>query len=283
MKATFLTLCLLAYLAGAAAAQQKPVTVREGDIMRGPVRSVRVEHAQYVRVGGELSEGPRRHVATSTYTPDGKRQEQERYAPDGAVSGRRVFVYDDAGNEIEHSLYDGKGKLQMKFVRRPAEGERLVYKGDGSLRERRVVSRSPDGTVVEQKVYDGEGALVERSESKMEGVVGIVKVYGPDGVLKRSGEHGPGAAGGHQTVEQSYNPDGTVFGRRVSAVTHAGSAALERVTDNDGHNPGPRRTRETRELDSRKNLSKVVKSVWNEQTGEFEPKVVTYYAVSYYD
>lgn len=273
---------LLAALALAASAQTKPVTVREGDAMRGHVKSVRVERVLYVRLGGKLSEGPRRHVATSTYTPDGKRQEQESYAPDGAVLSRRVFVYDDAGNEIEHSLFDGKGDLQMRFVRRPAEGERLVYNGDGSLRERRVVNKSPDGMVIELKVYDGEGALTERSETKKEGGLAVVRVYGPDGVLKRSGERGPGAAGGHQTVEQSYNPDGTVFGRKVWAVTHASSAMVERTSVNEGHNPGPRKTRETREYDSRKNLSKIVNHVWNEATNEYEPVAVTYYIVTYY-
>jgi len=283
MRTTFLTLCLLACLAGAAAAQGKAVEIREGDAMRGPVKSVRVERAHYDRVGGQLVEGARRLVATSTYTPDGKRQEQENYAPSGVVSGRRVFVYDDAGNEIEHSLFDGKGDLQMRFVRRPAEGERLVYNGDGSLRERRVVTKSPDGMVIELRVYDGGGALSERSETRMEGGVAVVKVYGPDGVLKRSGERGPGPAGGRQMVEQSYNPDGTVFGRRVSAVTHASSEMVERVSVNDGHNPGPRKTRETREYDSRKNLSKMVNSIWNEATNEFEPKVVTYYTVTYYN
>ncbi|MFN2416231.1 MAG: hypothetical protein ABR603_13900 [Pyrinomonadaceae bacterium] len=273
---------LLASLALTAAAQTKPVTLREGDIMRGPVKGVRVERVKYDRVGGEPVEGPRLLVATSAYTPDGKRQEQESYAPDGAVTFKRVFVYDDAGKEIEHSLYDARGELQMRLVRRPAEGEVLTYNGDGTLRERRVARRSPDGTVVELRIYDGGGALRERSETKKEGGVSVTRTYAPDGTLKKSAERGPGA-GPRQSrlVNQTYDADGTVYGRRVTEFA-SGNGALHISADNDGYNPGPKKTRETREFDSRKNLSKVTSYVWNEAAGAFEPEYVTYYTLTYY-
>ncbi len=272
---------LLACFAAAGQAQERSVLRREGDAFRGPVRSVRVERVQYGRVGGEPAEGARRLVAVSTYAPDGRRREQESYAPGGAVMSRRVFVYDDAGNEIEHTLSDGRGEVQTRYVRRPAEGERLVYNGDGSLRERRVVTRSPGGGV-EQRVYDGEGALRERAETKTAGGVAVVKVYGPDGVLKRSIENGPGAGPGlRHSVQQSYNPDGTVYGRRVSDFA-ADASGMEMRADNDGYNPGPKRTRETREFDSRKNLSRITRHVWNEATNDYELSEVTYYTVTYY-
>lgn len=272
---------LLASLAVAGRAQLGSVERREGDIFRGPVRSVRIEFARYERVGGESVEGARRLVHADTYAPDGKRKEQESYAPDGAVRSRRVFVYDDAGNEIEHSLFDGGGKLQARFVRRTAEGDSLIYNGDGSLRERRVVEKRPDGGV-ELRIYDGVGALRERTETKVEGGVSVSRTYKPDGVLKQTIERGPGGEPGQRrSVEQTYNPDGTVLGRRVSEFT-SDASAWEIRADQDGHDPAPKRTRETREFDSRKNLSRITKYVWNDAAGGYEPSEVVHYTVTYY-
>lgn len=273
---------LLACLAVTSAAQGGVVESREGDIFRGPVKSVRIEHVRYERIDGQLVEGARRLVHADTYAPDGKRKEQESYAPDGAVRSRRVFVYDDAGNEIEHSLFDGGGQLRARFVRRTAEGDMRVYNGDGSLRERRVVEKRPDG-VVELRIYDGVGALRERTETKVEGGGhSVSRTYKPDGVLKQSVERGPGVEyGQRRSVEQTYNPDGTVYGRRVSEFT-SDASSWEIRADNDSHNPGPKKTREAREFDSRKNLSRITKYVWNEAMNDYEPSEVMHYTVTYY-
>lgn len=268
---------LLACLTAAGQAQQRPVHFRQGDAFRGPVKSARIEHASYSSVDGVLVEGPRRLSVVSNYTPDGRRKEYEGYAPDGALSVRRVYVYDDAGNETEQSVFDGKGNLQTKVVRHPAAGEKLTYNGDGSLRERRVEVKTSDG--IEERVYDGDGALKERSALVREGGVSVMKTYKPDGTLKRSVEHGAGGA--RRTVYQTYNPDGTVYGRRVTDFA-SDASALDIRADNDGYSPGPRKTRETREFDSRRNLSRITSYVWNEAAGEYEPSVVTYYTLTYY-
>ncbi|HEX8281878.1 MAG TPA: hypothetical protein VF588_00755 [Pyrinomonadaceae bacterium] len=268
---------LLAGLAATAAARQKPVESRQGDAFRGPVKSARIEHATYSRVDGVLVEGPRRLSVAVSYTPDGKRSESEGYAPDGTPRGKYVRVYDNAGSEIEVSVLDGGGNLKMKVVRHPAAGEKLTYNGDGSLRERRVEVRTSDGT--EEMVYDGGGALKERSVLMREGGVSVMKTYKPDGTLKRSVENGVGGA--RRTVYQTYNPDGTVFGRRVSE-TAASNAGMDIVADNDRFNPGPRKTRETREFDARRNLSKITNYVWNEETNGYEPSSVSYYTITYY-
>ena len=270
---------LLAALAASAAAQGKAVEFRTGDAFHGPVKSARIEHATFTRVDGVLVEGPRRLSVVSTYTPDGKRKEYEGYAPDGAVSVRRVFVYDDSGNEVEQSVFDGKGQLQTRVVRRPAEGETLTYNGDGSLRERRVTARTPEG--VEGMVYDGDGALKERSVVVREGGSSVLRTYRPDGTLKKSTEASRGGGGLHRSVDQTYKPDGTVYGRRLAEVSDGGGMMDMRVV-NEGYNPGARKTRETREYDSRRNLSKLVRYVWNEAAGDYEPSSVTYYTITYY-
>jgi hypothetical protein len=44
----------------------------------------------------------------------------------------------------------------------------------------------------------------------------------------------------------------------------------------------PRATRETREYDARKNLSKLATYKWNAETGNYEPFGVSYYTIEYY-
>lgn len=277
LKSLLAASLLLAGLAATATARQKAVESRQGDAFRGPVKSARIEHATYSSVGGVPVEGPRRLSVAVSYTPDGKRSESEGYAPDGTPRSKYVRVYDDAGSETEVSVFDGGGNLQVRVVRHPAAGEKLTYSGDGSLRERRVEVKTSDG--IEERVYDADGALTERSVLAREGGVSVMKTYKPDGTLKRSVEHGAGGA--RRAVYQTYNPDGTVSGRRVSDFA-TDASATEIRSDNDGYNPGPRKTRETREYDSRKNLSKLTKYVWNEGEGAYEPSSVTYYTVTYY-
>ena len=57
---------------------------------------------------------------------------------------------------------------------------------------------------------------------------------------------------------------------------------MEMRTDNDGYSHEPKKTRETREFDSRKNLSRITRYVWNEATNDYELSEVTHYAITYY-
>lgn len=271
---------LLAALAASVSAQQKTVEFRTGDALSGPVQSARMEQARYGRVNGALVEGPRRLISVSTYTPDGKRKEQASYAPDGRLVGRNVHVYDDAGHEIEASIFDGHGGLRTKRVYRPATGETLTYNGDGSLRERRVVVLRPNGNLAETRTYGGDGALKERSVNERDDKTSVWSTYGPDGKLTKRATYSLNYGGPHHSVEETYAPDGTVVGRRV-ADSDAASTDLRAVKEGQG--PGPQgKTRHTREYDSRRNLSKLVRYVWNESAGDYEPASVTYYVITYY-
>ena len=263
-----------------ASARQKAVEFRQGDAFRGPVRSARIEHATFSRVDGRLVEGPRRVTVVSTYAPDGKRREDEGYAPDGTLRDRYVHVYDDAGNEVEMSKFDGRGDLQMKRVYLPATGETLTYNGDGSLRERRVVIKRPDGTQAETHVYDGSGALLERSVNERDAKASVWSTYRADGSLKKQDVHSLNYGGPHRTETKTYAADGSVAGRRVSDVD-AGVSDL-RATDERSDGGPPRKTRETREYDSRRNLSKLTNFRWNAEAGEYEPTSVSYITITYY-
>ena len=271
---------LLAALAAAASAQQKPLMFRQGDAFRGPVKSARIEHATFKRVDGVLVEGPRRLSVVSTYSPDGRRKEYEGYGPDGSVRTRYVHVYDDAGNEVELSMFDGKGDLQMRRVYHPAAGETLTYNGDGSLRERRVVTLRPDGKLAEVRLYNGDGALKSRDVNTKEGGVSVWSTYGPDGVLKREARHSLNYGGPHHTELKTFAPDGSPVWRRVSDVDAKVSDL--RVTEDKGDGGPTRQTRETREYDSHRNLHKQTSFKWNAETGEYEPTSVSYYTLTYY-
>jgi hypothetical protein len=280
MKRVLFALLLLPALSLSASGRQKAVEYRQGDAFRGPVRSARIERATYSRVDGRLVEGPRRLVSVSTYTPDGKRGEQEAYAPDGTLRKRYVHVYDDAGNGVEMSVFDGAGNLEMKRVSRPATGETLTYNGDGSLRERRVVLNRPDGTQAETHLYDGSGALLERSVNERDAKTSVWSTYRADGSLKRRDVHTLNYGGPHHTESKTYAPDGSVTGRRVSDAD-AGVRDL-RAAEERSDGAAPRKTRETREYDSHKNLSKLTNFRWNAETGEYEPFAVSYYTIEYY-
>lgn len=263
-----------------ASAQERPVEFRQGDSFRGPVKSARIESAAFVRQDGRLVEGPRRLVSVISYAPDGRRREQESYAPDGKTANKSVSLYDDAGNEVEMSLFDGRGELRMKKVYRPAAGETLTYNGDESLRERRVVINGPDGTQAETQTYDGSGALLERSVNERDGKTSVWRTYRADGTLKEQSQYSLNYGGPHHIETQSYTPDGAVAGSRVSN-SDAAVTDLRATVEKAGGGP-PRRTRETREYDSRKNLSKLTTFKWNAETGDYEPANVSYYTVEYY-
>lgn len=271
---------LLAALASAASAQQRPPMFRQGDVFRGRVKSARIEHAAFKRVGGVLVEGSRRLSTVSTYSPDGRRKQDEGYGPDGSVLTRYVHVYDDAGNEIEMSMFDGKGGLNMRRVNHPAAGETMTYNGDGSLRERRVVTLRPDGKLAEVRLYDGDGALKSRNVNTKENGVSVWSNYGPDGVLRREIRHSLNFGGPHHTELQTFAPDGSPVWRRVSDVD--ANVYDLRATEEGSDGGPPRKTRETREYDSHKNLLKLTSFKWNAETGEYEPTAVSYYTLTYY-
>ncbi|HEX8720476.1 MAG TPA: hypothetical protein VF736_07600 [Pyrinomonadaceae bacterium] len=279
MRSLLLALLLPAALAAHAHAQQRTLEGRAGDSFVGPVREARMERALFVRQDGALVEGPRRLAAVCTYTPDGRRMEYKGYAPDGSLQQRFVHVYDDAGNEVEKFWYEADGTLKSRAVYNPAAGERLTFNGDGSLRERSVAVRGPDGRLLEARAYGGDGALKERSVNTSEGKVSTWSTYGPGGVLKKRATHSLDYGGPHRTVEEYFAPDGSVARRRV-VDSDAASSNIRAVEEG----PGARRpkTRETREYDSRRNLSKVTDYILNDETGEYEPVAVSYSVVTYY-
>src|SRR5687768_15263379 len=148
-------------LAASAGARQKPLESRKGDSLRGPVESVRTEVADITPKDGRPSEGERRLSQLKKYSPDGKRSETTFYDRDGSVRGRSVLVYDDGGDLIEVSNFDGKGSPLAKRVYVRSGDETAIYDGAGRLQQLIVsVWSEKRDRLVEVRKYDGNGALL---------------------------------------------------------------------------------------------------------------------------
>lgn len=244
-----LTLALAASVP-AFAQQAGRVEVRDGDDFVGPVHTVRVETATYVKRDGVLVEGPRKLSYTLSYSDDGKRREEETCAVEGRPRGRSVIIYDDAGRMVEWDVYSESGQLIAKHIRKPDEGEELFYNGDGSLRQRSISVPRGDGTT-EVKVYNAYGAL-ERAwvaqTGRRDGTLHRPSVVKRDGMTVSN--DGPGVKEFESVV---VKPDGTRL-----------------------------RTRERRERDEHGNGVKLVRYVWDDAAGDFVPAEVFYFTVIYY-
>jgi hypothetical protein len=278
-KRTLLTLTLVLAATASAFAQQKEGPKRRyDDSFVGPVRTVRVEVASYVKRGGKLVEGPRRLSFTNSYSEDGKRREWEYYEADGTLRERSVTVYDDAGRVVEQYYYKGRDHLNGKLVSRPDEGETILYNSDGSLRQRRVIVIREDGSR-EVKVYNADGTLFRTSVVKT-GEWGMTsKHYNADGGLLSEMDDRYGAGGSHVIKEQSYDANGAPVGLEVTNARYGLDGFESDAVNSDGTRS---KTRGTDERDAHGNLAKSIRYVWDEAAGDYVPTTVTYYTVTYY-
>ncbi|MBC7930297.1 MAG: hypothetical protein H7Z38_06970 [Rubrivivax sp.] len=280
MRQLLFVLTLTLAAATFAAAQQRNVEFRNGDALRGPVQSVRLERAYFFKLDGTTYEGPRRLVAAASYSPDGKRSEQVAYGKDGAQRNRYVHLYDDSGNQLEQSNYDGQNNLLSRFVYRPDAGENLTYNGDGTLRQRVRSVWNEKRELIEVRTYDGNGGLLNKKVNTRDADKSVWKTYRADGSLEREIAHSLNYGGPHHSEERTYNPDGSLAARRVSDVD-AQVKNLEAVVENKDGRP-LKKTRATREYDSRRNLIKHTLYRWDDKTAEFEPFAVDYSIITYY-
>lgn len=270
-------------LASSIHARQKPLEVRVGDATTGPVESVRTEVADItVAADGRQSEGPRRLSQTKTYSPDGKRSETSFYGPDGSVRGRAVQVFDDRGNLVESSNFDGKDRLFMKrvYVRRGDETE--TYDGEGRLLEVVVLTwNERRDRILEVKRYDGNGALTRRQVNTRddENKKSTWDSYGPAGDLVSKTVHDLNYRGPKRHEQTNYHADGTVAGGTLSTSDTAMSESRHVTIDPNGE--PLRRERVTSERDSRRNLVKFVNYRWNHERGDYEPYRVAYHVIKY--
>lgn len=251
---------------------------RYDDLFVGPVRTVRVEVASYVKRDGKLVEGPRKLSFTNSYSEDGKRREWEYYAADGTLSYRSVVVYDDGGRVVEQYNYRGRDQLNTKVISKPDEGETLYYNADGSLRNRKVIVVREDGSR-EVKFYNADGTIRRTSVVKSGDWGMTAKIYDANGRLLLDNDARYGEGGKQEIEEQSYDANGERAGRVHVNARYSLDGFESDVLNPDGTHV---RTRGTYERDAYGNPVKLVSYVWDASAGGYVPSQVTYYTVTYY-
>lgn len=122
-------------------------TEREKRNLRGPVRSVRNETAEFTREGVNLVEKPWL-VETETFNEQGLLLETVVHNIEHPeYSSKQVFSYDTTGKLIEESFYHPNGESGGKSVCvYDSEGNLLgvtSYSAEGQQRGRRVLTYHP--------------------------------------------------------------------------------------------------------------------------------------------
>lgn len=145
--------------------------------LRGPVRTLRKEHAEWDSSRGAW-QAPR-GVSTITFRRDGQLSESEFHNPDGSVA-RSARSYDDHGRLVEE-----------QFWRDVESQRRVVYSYDDLGRLTRAENVAPDGTrrEAERCRYDNSGHKT-RVTFLPHGHTDISMSYGVEGT-----DHAYGAPG----------------------------------------------------------------------------------------
>ena len=277
----FLTLCCQF-----AVAQQASIVNRQGDVFRGPVKMVRSERAALLSEGSQLIEGPLTLIQTISYSSDGLSRETNSYHSNGALRAKTVETYHPNGNRATLTSYDRDGKITARtsyeYDNSGGLESETRYNPDGSILERRIIQAtdSPRKIVGETKI-SGAGTTIEtavntRDDSQKTSKWSTTRSDGTrnENIFSRD------EAGNHITEQMQYGSDGSLTGRRVSKV----DAAVTRLesTIYEANGTVREKTLETREYDSRRNLTKIVNYRWVEALQKFEPTVVSYHRITYF-
>src|SRR5262245_49589978 len=142
--------------------------------MRGPVRSLREEHARW-NPGLDIWDAPR-GFTLFTFRPDGQVSEREFHNPDGSVA-RLSREFDAGGRVVAERSWGGQGV-----------GRTTVYEYDASGRPAATLQVTPDGArrQVETCSYDADGRQTTVVDLT---TVSGVNCHRVDGTMVRSEEH----------------------------------------------------------------------------------------------
>jgi YD repeat-containing protein len=177
---------------------------REKDGLIGPVRTVRIDRAQFFIEAGKMVEGPRMLAETLVYDAAGRRIESADYLPGGAPDTKSTWKFDDAGREIERSYYvhdslvrrwvstyDDKGRIRERTEYGPGGGSvgRLIYEYSATGNQARVTDYgSSDVRKKWDETYDAQRNLLERIEYDADGSSQSKYIYTYDAAGNRTSE-----------------------------------------------------------------------------------------------
>jgi hypothetical protein len=209
MRITWLALIVFVF-APLCSAQQPEMRWFGASKVSGPVRSIRVEKADFVSRNGELVEGPRILLQTATYNEDGTRVEIASYQPDGLVAVHTIETYDPDGRRLEKITLDSP---------RGAPANRMTWSYDDSKRMIGFTIRRPDGSVVGKTTYTYAGNLrFQHTENYDRNGLVISKI---DATLDMKT---------HRMESVAQNPEGVA--QRTSAFTDTANSQTYEATLN---------------------------------------------------
>lgn len=139
-------------------------TDREKHGLIGPVKSVRVETAQFEGQGGQLTEQPW-FSHTVTFNQDGWLIEQVNRTPDGS-EWRTANDYSDSGRLLATRTFDPSGALSGEV--------RYIYVDEGRLVAEQHVTRDGKVTTPTTYAYDGAGGKVRIQELDFSGEANVM-------------------------------------------------------------------------------------------------------------
>ena len=254
---------------------------------------MRYERAELRVADGVEIEGPRTLIQVVNYSENGLLRETLLYRG-GAVHQKTVQTYLPDGNREGTSVFNGDGKLISKVgYEYDSQGllvSEVLYLGDGSVKERKTIEASdtPRRRIAITRTI-GTGATAETSINTIESLspIGsprpekrsIWATTKADGI-RTEDSYEVDASGTHNDQQLRYSADGSLTGKRVSIVD-AGVNRLE-ATEYDAAGNIKNRTLETREYDSHRNLIQITGYKWNSTQQKFEPFVVSYHIIEYY-
>jgi hypothetical protein len=267
-------------------AQQSATFHRVGDAFGGPIKIVRSETTRFTYEGDQVSETPPTLLQVITYAPDGLSREIIAYNSNSSPRQKTVETYNSNGNRTSFRILTPEGNpLQAKTFEYDNNGlpvSETLFNPDGSVKETKFSQVTKAGQkIVAHSAIASNGTQIEiavntRDESRKSSTWNTTK---PDG--SRSEQiASKDEAGNHITEILTYGPDGSLTGRRL-AKSNREVTRLE-ATEYDGQGNVRQKTFETREYDSRRNLTKVVNYRWNAELQKFRPASATYHHITYF-
>lgn len=192
-------------------------TDKEKHGLRGPVKSVRVETAQFEERDGQLVEKPW-FSHTISFNQDGYVVEQVNRNPDGSA-WRTVNEYSDSGKLLATKTYDPAGA--------PGNEVRYVYDDEGRLVAEQYTTQDGRVTTPTTYAYDGGGRKIKIQDFDFAEEAGVL--IGIEGTSTSVG------AGGAKRVETRYDEQGEAVEVRAFDVGGALISRVEIIRDERGN------------------------------------------------
>jgi hypothetical protein len=186
------------------------------EYLKGRVRSYSEVYFKYKKFGTEFKKTDFEHTSSSyQFNKNGKVvEEQEYYYGGKEKASKRVYKYDENGEEIEEVVFTGDGQISAKYLYKNTYSKEQLLIGYTVLPEghyskilyysnsqaRQITSYSSDGTIYRIRKFNFSGVINNYTEFYADGSLQSNNNYN---------EHG------NIILEVDYNIDGTIFQRKV--------------------------------------------------------------------